>query len=161
MGYTLSVTATPRVYFEYNFASGDADPADGQVGWFDDVYPTAHPYYGYNDLIGWRNLRNLRLGTTLDPLDRLRIRLDYHGFWLADLNDNLYDAGGNPTVSPPPGGAPDGNVGDELDLTLNVDITPTLSVGGGSGHMFPGPFLDANTAGAGNTFTFLFSEYGF
>lgn len=161
LGYTFVASVTPRVYAEYNYGSGDPDATDGQVGWFDDVYPTAHLYYGYNDLVGWRNIKNLRLGTTVQPIGRLGLRVDYHTFWLADANDNLYNVAGGVTVRPPDGGAADSKVGDEVDVTVSVPITATLSAGGGVGHMFPGPFLEANTAGAGNTFTYLFFGYKF
>jgi hypothetical protein len=161
LGYTFTTGTSPRVYTEYNFGSGDADRTDGSVEWFDDVYPTAHLYYGYNDLVGWRNLKNIRLGATFSPLDKLGVRIDYHGFWLANANDSLYNVAGGLTVVTGPEGAATRRVGDEVDLTLSVPITGTLSAGGGVGHMFPGPFLEDNTAGAGNTFTYMFFGYRF
>ena len=59
----------------------------------------------------------------------------------------------------PSGGAADSNIGDEVDATFTVPLTPTITIGGGIGHMFPGAFLKANTAGASDTFTFLFTNF--
>lgn len=37
----------------------------------------------------------------------------------------------------------------------------TVTLLGGVGHMFPGPFLEANSPGDGNTFTYLSIDYRF
>lgn len=161
LGYTFPVVLTPRAYAEYTFGSGDSDPADGRIGGFDDLFPTAHLWYGYNDLVGWRNLKNIRLGTQISPHKKLKISFDYHGFWLASRNDGLYNVAGVRTVAAPAGGAADAKIGDEADITFTVPLSPTITFGGGVGHMFPGPFLKANTPGGSNTFTFLFAGYKF
>jgi hypothetical protein len=162
LGHTFpSVAASPRVFAEYNFASGDDDPSDGRIGSFQDMYPTAHLWYGYNDLVGWRNIKNLRLGTQLKPHRKLKVGADYHSFWLANRRDALYTVGGGVGVRPPEGGAADSKVGDEIDLTLTIPVTKTTTLGGGVGHMFPGPFLKANSPGDSNTFVFLFAGYKF
>jgi hypothetical protein len=161
IGYTLPLQWTPRAYAEYTFGSGDADPNDGHIGGFDDLYPTAHLWYGYNDLVGWRNLKNVRLGLQVQPRAKLKASFDYHLFWLASSRDGLYNAAGRLTVGAPEGGAADTKIGDEVDATFTVPLTPVIALGGGVGHMFPGPFLEANSPGHGNTFTFLFLAYGF
>ncbi len=161
IGYTLKARWSPRLYAEYTFGSGDSDPADGVSGGFVDLFPTAHLWYGYNDMVGWRNLKNLRIGSQLKPLGKVSLRLDYHWFWLADRSDGLYNVAGRRTVAAPGGGAADSKIGDEVDATFALPLTPILSVGGGFGYMFPGPFLKANSRGSGNTFTFLFLGYKF
>jgi hypothetical protein len=160
VGYSFAVPGDPRLFVEYNFASGD-EGSDGTIEWFDDVYPTAHLYYGYNDLVGWRNIRNLRIGGAAQVSTRLRLSLDYHGFWLANPNDNLYDVAGAIAVASPPGGALDSGVGDEIDVTLTAPVTSTVTVGGGVGFFFPGPFIEAGTEGDSNTFAYLFAGYRF
>lgn len=112
-----------------------------------DLFPTAHVFYGYNDLASWRNLENLRLGAQAKPLRKLAVRFDYHSFWLADTNDGLYNVAGRRTVVAPT---------DEVDATYTLPLTAILTLGGGIGHMCPRPFLESNTPGSGNTFTFLF-----
>jgi hypothetical protein len=161
VGYTLPLRWTPRLYAEYTYGSGDADPADGRVGGFDDLYPTAHLWYGYNDLVGWRNLKNVRLGLQLQPHRKLKASFDYHSFWLASRRDGLYNVAGRLTVAAPEGGAADTKIGDEVDVSFTVPLTAVVTLGGGVGHMFPGPFLEANSPGHGNTFSFAFLGYRF
>lgn len=154
-GYTLGTAGSPRVYAEYNYASGDSDPADGTVESFDDMYPTAHLYYGYNDLVGLRNLHNVRVGASVAPWRGLTVQVDVHGFVLAERTDHLYNAGGAVAVQAPPGGASERRVGEELDVTFALPVGGTMMLAGGVGHLFPGPFLEAQSDGAGNTFTHL------
>ena len=161
LGYTLDAPGKPRFYTEYTFGSGDADPADGKVGGFVDLFPTAHLWYGYNDLVGWRNIKNLRLGVQFQPCAKLGLRFDYHSFHLADRNDGLYNVAGRLTAAAPSGGAADTRIGDEFNATFTIPLTSVLTLGGGSGYMIPGPFLKANTPGNGNTFSFLFFTYKF
>lgn len=159
LGYTVKAPGSPRVYAEYTFGSGDGNASDGTIGGFNDIYPTAHLWYGYNDLVGWRNLKNLRLGAQFKPHAKVGVRLDCHSFWLANRNDGLYNAAGVRTVAAASGGAADAKIGDEVDATFTVPLTPTITIGGGIGHMFPGAFLKANTPRGSDTFTFLFTNF--
>ena len=161
LGYSLDSRASPRLFVDYNFGSGDEDPADGRVGGFVDVYPTAHRWYGYNDLVCWRNIKNLRLGAEIKPHEKLGLPFDFHSFWLASRHDALYNVGGSLSVDPPKGGAPDTKIGDEANATFSLPVTEVLSLGGGIGYMLPGPFLKANTPGFGNTFSYLAVAYQF
>ena len=49
-------------------ASGDANPADGIRGTFDQLYPTAHDKYGLADQVGWRNIHHVRVGFDITPI---------------------------------------------------------------------------------------------
>jgi hypothetical protein len=109
--------------------------------------------------VGWRNLKNVRIGTQFKPHPKVGVRLDYHSFWLANRNDGLYNAAGVRTAAAPSSGAADSKIGDEVDATFTVPLTPTITIGGGIGRMFPGAFLKANTPGAADTFTFLFTNF--
>jgi hypothetical protein len=51
VGYTLPVPRSPRLYLELDCASGDTRPG-GDVGTFNQLYPTAHAFLGYIDYIG-------------------------------------------------------------------------------------------------------------
>jgi hypothetical protein len=161
VGYTLPLRWTPRAYAEYSYGSGDADPNDGRVGGFDDLYPTAHLWYGYNDMVGWKNLKNVRLGLQLQPHRKLKTSFDYHSFWLASRRDGLYNVAGRLAVAAPEEGAADSKIGDEIDVTFTVPLTPLIALGGGIGHLFTGPFLEASSPGHGNTFSFIFVAYKF
>ncbi len=161
LGYSLDARGDPRLYAEYNFGSGDDDPGDGLVGGFVDLYPTAHLWYGYVDQVGWRNIKNIRLGAELAPRKKLQLRFDFHSFWLASKQDGLYNVGGRLTIAPPPGGAQKTKIGDEVNAVFTVPVSDLLSLGGGVGHLFPGPFVQANSPGSGHTFSYLFIWYKF
>ena len=160
-GYTADTSFEPRVFVEYNYASGDADPTDGIVQSFDDLYPTAHIYYGHNDIVGLRNIKNLRLGYGAQAFGWLALGLDFHAFWLADAHDNLYNVFGVPVIRVPDGGAESTRVRNELDFSFSLPVGNTLTLAGGLGRMFPGPFLEQNSPGDANTFTYLMAIYRF
>ena len=161
LGYTFDGPWEPRLYTEYTFGSGDQDATDGKIGGFVDLFPTAHGLYGFNDLVGWRNLKNIRVGAQLTPTPKIGLRFDYHSFWLANKNDGLYNVSGSPSVAAPLGGATDTSVGDEVNAAITIPLNSVLTLGAGIGHMFPGPFVKANSQGNSNTFTFLFFSYKF
>ena len=161
LGYSIEARLSPRLYAHYSFGSGDRDPGDGRAGGFVDLYPTTHGLYGHTDRVGWRNLKNLRLGAELKPHAKLGLQFDFHSFWLASRQDALYSPAGRLSVTPPPGGARDAKIGNEVNALFKVAVTKTFSLGGGLGYLFPGPFLKANTPGQGHTYSYLFTTYKF
>ena len=162
VGYTmLDAPMSPRFSAEYSFASGDENPADGRVGTFDQLYPTAHLYYGYTDNVGWKNVHNPRVGFDFNPHRKLKVKIDYHWFWLANPNDHLYNAGSRAIVRAPSGGAQFRDVGTELDITFVYKVSKVLTVGGGFGHLFPGRFLETYSPGSATTFPYAFLSYKF
>ena len=60
VGNTLGGKWKVRIAEEYNFASGDANPADGKRTTFDQLYPTGHDKMGPADQLGWRNIHDVR-----------------------------------------------------------------------------------------------------
>lgn len=161
LGHTFDASLAPRLFAEYTFGSGDEDPNDGKVGGFVDIYPTAHRWYGYNDLVGWRNVKNIRLGTQLWPSSKVRLQFDFHSFWLANKRDALYNVGGRLSVRAPEGGAAETKIGDEVNATVTYNVNKLIGIEAVAGYMFPGPFLKANSPGHGNTFTYLSIIYRF
>lgn len=125
---------------EYNFASGDSDPADGRRGTFDQLYPTGHEKYGLADQVGWRNIHHLRAGVDVTPTTALLVTLNYHSWWLADRNDALYSAG-SAVIARAAGGAAARHVGQEIDIQASRAITAQLQLPGGYAYVFPGAFL--------------------
>ena len=161
LGYSIEARLNPRLYIHYNFGSGDKDPEDGRFGGFVNLYPTTAFLYGRANRVGWRNHKGLRLGSELKPHSKLTLLLEFHSFWLASKTDALYSAGGQVSVAPPPGGARDAKVGNEVDAVFTVPVTDNFSLGGGLAHMLPGPFVKANTPGHPFTYSYLFTSYKF
>src|SRR5207237_7732185 len=112
-GFTFAGTrAAPRVYGEYNYASGDDNHHDARRQTFDQLYATGHDKYGLADQVGWKNVHHLRGGGELRASSRLTMSSRYHSWWLASTADALYDAGGAVLVGPP-GAAAGRHVGQE------------------------------------------------
>ncbi len=151
IGHTVAASrATYRMFGEYNFASGDGTPGDGQRGTFDHLYPTPHDKYGLADQVGWKNIHHLRTGVEFRPTPRLALASGYHSFWLASTADALYNAGGTPIARMPAGlatGQGPRHVGQELDVQTTFTPSPRIQMHGGYSYMFAGDFLKLATPG--------------
>lgn len=154
-----SAPVSPRVLIEYNQASGDRDPTDGRRETFDQLFPTNHDKYGIADVVGWQNMRNVRVGVwgRLNP--RITAQLDYHSFWLASGRDALYGAGGTPIVRF--SSADRTHIGQELDVDVRVALSRALALGTGYAHLFPGRFLKRAAFGTSVTFAYTMLTYRF
>ncbi len=133
----------PRVQFEYDFASGDNNPADGNSREFHNLFPTNHPHYGYADLAGLRNLHDLR-GTgavTLHP--KAIVELDYHHFFLAAPRGPWKSAGGR-VLAFDPLDRFGRDLGHEVDLTVRLPLHKHLSFLAGYSAFVPGRFAIHN-----------------
>lgn len=145
---------------EYNFASGDEDPADGVRGTFDQLYPTPHDKTGLADQIGWKNIHHARAGLELSPFTATPVTLNYHSWWLAESRDGVSNVG-NALLGRAITGAADRHVGQELDIQITRAITPQIQVAGGYAHIFTGPFLKQTTPGASYSHPYAMVTYVF
>ena len=146
--YKLPASFRLQIRAEYNFASGDDNPTDGSHGTFDNLFPTNHSKYGYIDFIGWRNLKNLRIGATARAGAGHTISFDYHFFWTATSNDDVYRASGA-VLLPVPAGVTEDEIGQEIDLTWRFSPSKGLGFLAGYSHFFAGGLFDvASTPGA-------------
>ena len=143
---------------EYKFASG-TDPSSGRSGTFDQLYPAAHDKLGHVDLIGWRNIHNIRSLTTMTARKNWNWVLMYNASWLADKRDALYNAQGRVIVR-----AADGRagryVGQEFDLHTNYQVLG-FSIGAGVGQFIPGTFIRRATPGAHSRLLYISTSYAF
>jgi hypothetical protein len=150
----------PRLFAEYNYASGDSNPKDGTRGTFDQLYPTGHDKLGLADQVGWRNIEHLRGGVELKPRARWALAGSYHSFWLASATDALYSASGAVVIRSPNGSA-GRHVGQELDAQATYAYSPQLQIGGGYAHLMPGGFLETTTPGRAYNYSYLMVTYVF
>jgi Alginate export len=148
-GYTCPHASwSPRLGLEYNYASGDSNPADGTHETFENLFPTNHKFYGYMDFASWQNLHNVRLTASAKPVKGLTVTLDYHLFWLADTADFFYAVSG---VARSTGGygrnpANDSFAGSELDCVASYVIKPWATAQAGYGHFFRGGYVKDSLA---------------
>jgi hypothetical protein len=157
---TLPGAGAVRLTGEYNFASGDKDPADGVRGTFDQLYPTPHDKYGLADQIGWKNIHHARAGVEFTPVKGLPVTTNYHSWWLAETRDGIYTAGSAP-LARVPAGAASSHVGQELDVQVARALTPQLQLSAGYAHIFAGAFLKEATPGASYSHPYVMATYVF
>jgi hypothetical protein len=144
----------PRLYMEYNYASGDKDPKDGHIGTFDMIYPTGHDRWGLADQVGWRNIHDAHPAFEVHLHPKFLLKTGYHSYWLASATDGLYAATG-PLVARIPAGTGGTRVGQEVDIQGVWQILPALRLQPGFADLQPGPFLKATTQGHAYRYPFL------
>jgi hypothetical protein len=161
LGRTFApVAGHPRIFAEYNYASGDGDPKDGNRGTFDQLYPTGHDKYGLADQVGWRNIEHLRGGVEIKPKAEWQVTGSYHTWWLANARDALYNAGGV-AVARSSDGSAGRKVGQEIDAQAVYTYSPQLQLAGGYAYLVPGRFLEATTPGRSYGYSYLMVTYVF
>ena len=138
-GYTWGGRWRPSLAFEYDFASGDDDPTDGNSNEFHNLFPTNHLHYGYADLVGLRNLHDFRFTATARLHARLTVQADYHRFLLARRRGPWKNAGGA-VFGFDPTGEVGRDLGQEVDLTFRVPLQEHLSFLAGYSVFLPGRF---------------------
>lgn len=124
----------------YTYASGD-DPATADIERFDGVFGATDKYYGRMNLFSWSNLKDAELFAEVPLLDKLKIRLELHRFWLADTGDGWRTYKNT-------AGSSAGCLGDEVDICALYKYSRALEFQAGYGHFRPGGFMDANVPSA-------------
>ncbi|MCR4320377.1 MAG: alginate export family protein [Candidatus Brocadiaceae bacterium] len=143
-GYTIkNVAWTPRIGFEYTFASGDDDPTDGDDETFDNLYPTNHwqGNYGFIDVVGWRNMHGIRGNIKVNPTKKLMVQVDYWKFLLAEEEDAWYFANGNRAFAGAVANNED-DLGQEVDLTVSYSLYKNVGILAGYSVFLPGDYIE-------------------
>ena len=161
LGFTLAgLPLTPRLFGEYNQASGDENPTDNKKGTFDQLYPTGHDKYGLTDLVGWQNMKHLRTGLELPVSKNWGATARYNRYWLANARDALYNGGGT-VLARSPTGVAGTDVGDEVDIIASGKVRPSLGLSAGVGYFTPRTFLKTMTPGNPYTYPYAMLTYDF
>jgi alginate export protein len=161
LGRTLKSAWRPRLFAEYNYASGDKNAEDTKVQTFDVMYPSAHLKWGETDQVGWRNIHDVRGGLELSPSPWWSVSGNYHAYWLANTHDALYAANGLPVLPRVASGTAGRWVGQEADVQGSHKFAGAFEVGAGVGHIFPGTFIQRASPGRGYTFPYIMMIYVF
>jgi Alginate export len=136
----LDVVAKPRVFAQYDYATGNSNPAQNKSHTtFDTIYPTAHDRFGITDLFGWQNIESVRAGTTVEPHRRLTFTVQGLDFWAADALDSIYNTSGGAIVSNKTDHGR--HVGAEIDSYSWYELNKHFNLGGGVGYFGGGQFL--------------------
>ena len=136
----LNAAARPRIFAQYDYATGNSNPAKNESHTtFDTIYPTAHDRFGITDLFGWQNIESVRAGTTVEPHRRLTCTVQGLDFWAADALDSIYNTSGGAIVSNETNHGR--HVGAEIDSYSWYELNKHFNVGGGVGYFGGGQFL--------------------
>lgn len=160
LGYTFGESAyRPRAYVGFDYASGDDEAGDGDVGTFNQLFPLGHAYFGYMDFVGRQNVIDLSTGFSFLPHERVTVSLDGHFFWRANDEDALYNAGGG--VVRPGSAGEASEVGQEIDLVVAWRVDAHLTLEGGYSHFFAGDFIEESGPGEDMDWVYVQATYKF
>lgn len=155
VGYTVpDCPVKSRWFLGFDLASGDDDPADGDVGTFNQLFPLGHAYFGGIDIVGRQNIQDFSVGVSLSPLDKLTVRVEGHQFARAENTDALYDAGGNVVRAGDAGSSHD--IGQEVDVVADYKLNLHLALQAGYSHFFAGDFI--SQSGADEDIDFVYAS---
>jgi hypothetical protein len=136
----LNVAAKPRLFTQYDYATGNSDPARNKSHTtFDTIYPTAHDRLGISDLFGWQNIESVRAGATIEPHRRLSITVQGLDDWAADALDSIYNTSGSAIVTNKTDHGR--HLGAEVDGYSWYELNKHFNLGGGIGYFGGGQFL--------------------
>jgi hypothetical protein len=144
----------PRIFTQYDYASGDRNPNDGVHQTFDTMYPTTHDRFGVVDQFSWQNIEAVRGGFTLEPRRRWTVSAQYLSYWVASATDAIYNSSGGAIVRDATGKSGT-HIGEEFDAYTWIELNRHVNFGFGVGHIFPGSFLAATTKGPNCTYPYF------
>ncbi|MBI4889086.1 MAG: alginate export family protein [Acidobacteria bacterium] len=144
---------------EYKYASGTENPADlSRYGTFDQFYPANHDKFGHEDLVGWRNIHNVRAVAVSPVAKRVSVTVMYDSYWLASERDALYNGSGN-AVARSPLGTAGRHVGQEVDVFSTFQAGKRWSFGAGYGYFVVGEFVRKTTPGVSPQLVYFFYTF--
>ena len=159
VGYTLPAPRlTPRIYLEFDYASGDRKPG-GNVGTFNQLYPTSHSFLGYTDYVGRQNIISPSAGLTMRPISDLSVSLQQYFFWRASNRDAFYSKAG--AVLRRGDETTARSIGAEIDLLATYNFTRHLLGYGGYSHFFTGEFIRKTGPSKDSDFFYTAMQYTF
>lgn len=158
LGYTFDYAWRPRLIAQYDFASGDHDPDDGDYERLTTLYGARRFDFGPTGIYGpfaRANLNTPGLRLQLKPRHDITSFIAYRGYWLASDRDawtttGLRDRNGDSGDF----------IGQQIEIRLRWNVRPNnVRVEAGFAHLFAGEFMDdaPNTLGQGDV-TYLYSQ---
>ena len=160
-GYTFeNLPLKARIFSEYDFASGDRNPADGVHGTFDQISPNVHDHLGLADQFGWENLKMLRTGMRVWLRRNWIVAGAWQDAWLASAVDGFYNSAGM-VVARDSKGLSGTHIGEEFDIQTSYRVDRNLELGAGVGRLLPGAFLAKTGHGSPYNYPHILLSYNF
>ena len=144
IGYTLEIPWSPRVAFEYDYASGDRDPNDKKNQRFDTLYGARRFEFGPTGIYGAfarSNINTPGFRLTAAPRNDVQLGLNHRLYWLAEDTDSwTTTANGKTTALRDKTGNTDDFIGQQLEINARWDFNSSLSFETSWAHLFKGAF---------------------
>lgn len=156
---TFDAPWSPRLVLQYDFASGDDNPNDGENNRFDTLFGARRWEYGPTGIYGAfarSNISSPGVRIEVMPSSKLNGFVGYRAVWLASDRDALTTADVRD-----PSGASGSFVGHQIEARVRVDVLPgNLGLEFGGAYLFDGTFLKKAPNAAGNGDTAYFYSQG-
>lgn len=137
----------PALSLAYDRASGDGDPDDGKARTFNQLFPLAHAWLGFADLVARQNIEAWSLSLKSRPAEGVRLAATVHDFALENARGALFNSGGAAIRQDASGNA-GRDVGREIDIVAGFSPSRGLDLEIGYSRFLGGRFV-RQTAGAG------------
>ena len=141
VGYTFDVPWSPRLVAEYDFASGDSDPTDGDNNQFGTLFGARRFDFGPAGIYGpfaRNNLNTPGVRLQLKPTRSVSTLLGFRSFWLADRSDTWAASSGVRDIT----GKSGNYLGSQFEVRVRWDVLPgNLRLESGYAHLFTGEFV--------------------
>lgn len=141
LGYTFDAPWSPRVAFQYDYASGDENPNDGSNERFDTLFGARRFEWGPTGIYGpfaRGNLSTPGIRVQVKPHERVTSFVAYRGYWLASDQDFWITSGLRDAS-----GSTDKFIGSQLEFRVRIKLIPgNVMLESGYAHLFAGDFID-------------------
>lgn len=154
VGYNFDTKWSPRLILQYDYASGDDDPNDGDNNRFDTLYGARRFDFGPTGIYGPFSRANLStpgVRLKLKPVPNVTSFFALRGYWLVSDNDAWTTASiANVT------GQSDSYIGTQIEGRIRWEVlSKNIRIEAGAAHLFAGDVMD----GAGKSdATYLYSQ---
>ena len=157
-GYSFIAPWSPRVLAQFDYASGDEDPNDGDSGRFDSLFSARRFEFGPTGLWGAfsrANLISAGARVIAKPTKALQLTLAHRGYWLAEQRDAWVAAGVRDRS-----GQSGRFIGQQLEWNAIWTVLPgNLALEVGGAWLANGEFIDDAPQASGNgDSTYLYTQ---
>ena len=158
LGFTFDVPWSPRLAFQFDYASGDDDPGDDQNNRFDTLFGARRFDFGPTGIYGpfaRANLISPGLRLQVKPGKSVSSFVAARTFWIADRRDGWTTSGVRDAQ-----GDSGNHVGTQIEIRIRWDIFPkNVRLEAGYAHLFVGEYISRANPISSNTNAQGDSEY--
>jgi hypothetical protein len=146
LGYTLNLPWTPRLVFQYDYASGDRKPGDSQDEGFDTLFGARRWEYGPTGIWGpffRTNLSSPGWRVIVTPTPGWILQLKHRVWYLAQSRDSFGSSGLQDLT-----GQAGTSLGHDVELRAQWALNSNMDFDAGYVHWFKGSYFDRLPASA-------------